>query len=520
MLKRLYPDLRIEIPDAMLYVGGDRIKRPGILHVGKDAWRDVERFLPALWENNLYVEDDSGHTTVMHADGSLLCRMRSEQHLSFFHLAKRQAISAVELWHHLRGLSAGMSIKDSDRCFQPIKNVQSSITKTLGPLRIVAPDTGRREVAATVGEDSRIFLTRFDKTFGVANRVFALANEMHLPVCGREPDAEWTKQSLFFRKPVSNVEELHQWIRATDQMLNGTFPRIPKLIDKPKSMASTVFRIVRVLKDRLAGERFATYELEKRCLDKARIQNQRINDIQDTDALAVQYEVLSLLRDVFEESNKLREQMAKQSDWLATLAENKLATDFSKRLTSETHRFIELRERAVWPDDDHRVFSDDVNSQLAEQAIELEKPIKRGQWTTVWKQLFKFSQIIIEFTTDSAVEQSGEELLDRFNRVLGANKADFNVIRYLRHRGVHGVAYKRKNDDTKKRIHQEWVTAQNWAKQCLGRAWSWGKKDGPRTVFFDDERDMHITPLEGTQVKVGLLTSANEALEKLRAAKS
>jgi len=212
--------------------------------------------------------------------------------------------------------------------------------------------------------------------------------------------------------------------------------------------------------------------------------------------------------------------MTKQRDWLATLEENELVTDFSKRLSSETDRFIELRERAVWPDDNRHVFSKDSNSQLAEQASELKQPIGRVQWKGVWKMLFESCRIVITFTTDSEAEQSGEEMLDRFNGVLGDDQAIFNVIRYMRNRSAHGVSYKGKDDDVKQRIHKEWVTLQNWTKQCLGRSWNWRKQDGPRTVFYDDERDMHLTPLEGTQVKVGLLTAANKALEKFQPAKS
>jgi hypothetical protein len=134
--------------------------------------------------------------------------------------------------------------------------------------------------------------------------------------------------------------------------------------------------------------------------------------------------------------------------------------------------------------------------------------------------LFEFSQIVTSFTTDSGAKHSGEEFLERFNTVLGENKADFNVIRYLRHRKSHGSSYSGLKDKEKQRIHQEWVTAKKWAKNCLGWVWSWNKKAGPRTTFFDDDRDMHITPHEGTQIKLSLLKAANEALQKLQPPKS
>ncbi|MBI2478928.1 MAG: hypothetical protein HYV60_09930 [Planctomycetia bacterium] len=207
-----------------------------------------------------------------------------------------------------------------------------------------------------------------------------------------------------------------------------------------------------------------------------------------------QQQILSSLAEVMNESVRHRGQMKHPDEWIKTLPANEFQLSLDERLVAETNRFIELRDRAVWPDDGSRVFSDDVNSQVADHAAELAKSIVNGQWKHVWTKLFEFGHMIISVTTDSGATHSGPDLLERFDAVLAKDKSDFAVVRYLRHRAAHGVSFKGLDDESKKRVHQEWLTTQKWAKRCIGRRWSWNEKSGPRTVFFDEERDMRLTP--------------------------
>ena len=378
------------------------------------------------------------------------------------------------------------------------------------------PTIRRPEPVAPTSEVPNVSLTPFDEVAEMASQVYELAKECHSLICQKEPVTDWVKWSVVFRKPVDNTKSLKGWIDAADKMFNGTFSRLPTLGDDSKALASSVFQLLRILADRVDGRRFPVYELEKRYIGSARIQRPQIEQLDDDDALPMQRQILSSLAEVMNESVRHCRQMMHPDEWIKSLAANEFWLSLDEQLVAETNRFIELRDRAVWPDDGKRVFSDDVNSQVADHAGELAKSIANGQWTTVWKRLFEFGHMIISVTTDSGASQSGSDFLERFNAVLAKDQSDFAVILHLRHRKAHGVSYTGLKEDSKKKIHGEWLTSQRWAKRYLGRRWSWNEKTGPRTVFFDDERDMRLTPLEGTEVKLALLVAVNRCLEKFR----
>lgn len=98
------------------------------------------------------------------------------------------------------------------------------------------------------------------------------------------------------------------------------------------------------------------------------------------------------------------------------------------------------------------------------------------------------------------------------SRGLRRRMSVLDILWCMKHRNAHGATYSHLPGDMQRKVHKEWISVQAWVANRIGRRWSWTAGD-PRKNFFDEDRDLHMTALEGSHAKLELLTAVNSGLE-------
>ena len=180
MLKKYAPDIRVEVRSPAL-------QRPAA--VGSRTWNyakdaghgtSFSAVLSYLWMGRLSAQDEEGHLAILERDGSVVCRIRSESRLDFFRLSRREAISCVELWHELRGCVAGLTIEDTNRCFDPIRESRSRLACVERiEIRAVHPSSPRPLPLIIAKDEESLPLTPEDDVLALSCRVYRKIDGFH-----------------------------------------------------------------------------------------------------------------------------------------------------------------------------------------------------------------------------------------------------------------------------------------------------------------------------------------------------
>ncbi len=199
----------------------------------------------------------------------------------------------------------------------------------------------------------------------------------------------------------------------------------------------------------------------------------------------------------------------------------------NERLKDAFKKFTNAYDDARWTGTQQRVFQDAARQPLVDGAepicASVSAPTNKGKWD----ELFAFALIIIKATTDSLKEAkvaptdeggtpveiadkpslNEQELRQKVEKELGKEQYRIlDVLFLMRCRDSHTEVAEKAD---------EWNRIQKYAAACLGRRWSGSRQTSETSPFFDG-REMQLTELEATELKLILLEKAAKAISGLR----
>jgi hypothetical protein len=539
MLKKYAPDLRVEVRSP----APCDLRRRGVqdleLCEGRRAWQVIERVLGYLWTGQVSCEDEEGHLSIREHDGRMVCRIRSESRLDFFQLSSREAISCVELWHELRGRVASLTIKDANRCFDPIRGWRQHLADAVERIEIRAvrpPEAGHPLAAAqagpvTVGPDEEIVaLTRL--AYHGIEQFFGDIREVLHDIEEANDASQITQHADAFQRAVHGPAELARWISTARQLCVDNLVRFPALPEdeesdreeppsdiievhlpalspesgKPGSQFGDIFKLLQVLDDRFARRRCHYYRIEERFLNKA-ARRKYVTDLSThEDCRKVQAALSQLIGGAFASSQNDKKHYA-PARWQAKLRPNLLRVPRATQLDNAFCRFRELHDKCVWQDTGARVFRPDASRELADVTPDLRQCIEAADNRDVWKALFNFGKQICDVTTESLecpAGQESKEVCDRFLQCLEpGSRPAFETFYRLRNRAAH--RYRPEH-------YPDWVAIQNDAAKRLGRPLVKSRRVPNVRLFATG--DLQLTRWEGNELKIQHLLAACKALQR------
>ena len=510
MLKKYAPDIRVEVRSPALL----SLRRRGVqdleLCEGRRAWNVVQRVLSYLWTGRLSPQDEEGHLAIHEQDGSILCRIRSESRLNFFRLSRREAISCVELWHELHGRVASLTIEDTNRYFDPIRESRSRLALAVEriEIRAVHPSSPKPLPLIVAKDEESLPLTPEDDVLALSCRVYRKIDGFHRFTKTDADSTESTQYADSFQRVTRSRPELVTWIDVARRLCVDGLVRLPKLLPEgEKTGFGDVFKLLQVLDDRFAGRRSHYYLIENRFLNKV-VQRKDVADLSTADqSRTVQAELLKLLERTFARS--LQEKtVSGMVRWQGSLRDNPLRlSSINNALEDACCTFCDLHGKCVWHDTGAKLFRSEATLQLAVVTPRLRQCIAASANPDVWQELFRFGKDICDVTTELLEYSAGQDdkgVKERFHQCLDPDsQAVFKVLFLLRNREAHPLT---------REMYRDWVTIQSNAAKRLGRRWGkHGPPSGDSILFAAG--DLELTELEGTELKVQYLKAACEALK-------
>lgn len=511
MLRSQHPDLRIEIPEAVVSNASRRIKRPPDLHEGKKAIRSLERVLSALWKGKLSTELD-GHLNIKNPDGTVLCRVRSDGELGFLELSRREALAVTELWHRLNGWQACLVTKDNDACYAPLRAWRERIRKVLEGISIRASDRLAIPAIQATDEPADVGLTPEDQTRQVLRELYEALQEFHEDACPTPLTNDALQLVPKLTQPVASPDEFKEWIEAAHQLCIDEHPQLPGMHNEGQPGANkwSPFEVLHIFYGRVREERAREYKCVAYWLNNA-VRKHFLDEVAEGDWLAIQRRVGQLLCNAFRVVLQRRAQMSPDG-WRALLKPNVYLDGVEKSIEAAYLRFVKAHHDARWPGVGKPIFSNEARLELERNAGALHDPvmIRSPSNREAWEALCEFAKVLVKCTTDALAAKEGmsnDETLKEFKKAMTKEEIKvWDVIYAMRNRAAHPPSRKRRD---------EWKFIQTTCADWLDRR-------GPRRPEGATQRmhgpdDLVLTVLEVNELKAKILSELAASLEKCRA---
>jgi hypothetical protein len=505
MLKKCSPDIHVEVRSPAPYP----LRRRGVHDLesceGPRAWKIIERVLTHLWTGKLSTQDEEGHLSILEHDGSVVCRIRSDSRLDFFQLSKREAIACVELWHELRGRVASLTVKDTNRCFDPIRQWRSELAIAIDQIEIRAlHPSGPMPEPPTVPIGS-VPLTPEDDILDLSRRAYENIGRFHDYIPRPDPDvpAFIHNGAVDFHQVVSDRDGLKTWVSTVRRLCIDSLSRFPASLP-----SGDIFKLLQVLDDRFSRRRGYRYKIEEEFLN-AVVRRKDVGSLSNNDECRkIQAELLRRLQRCFETSLEDRATQGR-SQWTRSLHDNLLRLSLESQLEDASRTFHELHVRCAWPDNSAIVFYAEAARLLANMLPDLQRCIAESSTSSeVWRELFSFGKQICDVTTELLECPAGQTLQDvrnRFNKCLGPESdAVFRMLYRLRNRAAHPL---RPEGDS------DWRAIQHDAARRIGIRLQRGNRPVQEGGLFGPEH-LQLTSLEGNELKVQYLQDACKGLRR------
>lgn len=351
-VRHLCGDLRIEIPDSVMFEGGRRIAKDVELHEGKQAYRDVAYLLSKVWQLHLSADSDDGHVVFRDASSRVVARLRCERNDGFFLLEKKEAFACLELWHRLHGLWSGMNPRSHEAVFRQIHAFREKLRGSLD--RISIPRDQRPPEPITPPEDGEII--SLEK--GPAGEIQRNAGPLW-SLLRTFRDATETREAMQPRvaslvsaltTPVKSIKELGQWLETCRRVVNSMCTVLPT-----DEQRDSVWITLRILDDRVAGRRGAFYDVERVAVRSSWHRHQpkpprydgAIQSIPDGVASWLQAGLVSAMRQSLEASLSVFHAQGREA-WLNTVHDNCDAESLQRRVTQSKQRLCEAIGASRW----------------------------------------------------------------------------------------------------------------------------------------------------------------------------
>ena len=513
MLKQVYGEIKIEIQQKTKLFNKHRLTIPAELHEGKTAWRDIERsLLPAIWCNNVIVEDEDGQVVIKDIqDNLIICKLRSgDKKLDFFFLSKRDAIGSVELWHQVQGLVNCLRVRDADECFGDIKEIYRRLSKCLGDISLKAPDVTPRRLAVRdpSATTSPLHLTHVEKFLRDVAKLF---ERIHYFVSTEERDGESLAGieavGVQFQRQVKNRSEFKEWITFAQKIFVFGIQRLP-ISDGAKALK--VIRTIDVLADRLNGKRSAWYLCEQSALKSSGASSKAIEETESGWFDLQRYVVRELL---YETWNFVRPRQGLEiKKWINSIDNNPWAMTPEGKLEKKVREFIALRQTAVQGKNRSPMFTaeQDIDDRLVSATAQICKVISRPSEKRRWHDLGKWAELINEYFSEAWNKEDDGMVFER-KFAKGENSRFLDVFYKLRCRGAHGWSAASLSKEVKKTNFVDFDTIQKWAADEIGLVFRKKTKKDEQTTYFQ-EPFLRLTDIEVQEVQVAILDGLNKFL--------
>lgn len=498
---------------------------------GRRAWKVVERVLAHLWTGKLIADDDGGHVSITEPDGNVVCRLRSDEAMEFFRLSKHEAVACVELWHQLSGRVASLTVKDTNRCFDPIRRWQAELTRAFEHVTIRCAKVPRSPALATLAAESAP-LTRADDLYELSRQTYGRIDDFRKQTTAAKSIHEsWVGAATEFQRAVTDRESLVSWISAARGLCVDSLSLLPRSGSAPRTIPGgsssdiagdkmeyreepapkafsgdvfkgDIFKLIQVLHDRFSERRNYRYNIERQFLEKC-VKRGDVGGISTADQCQdIQTALLRCLNGRFERS--LLEKGIGPDRWKESLITNALRIQVETRLEEAAKKFREGHAQCIWEDSKTPTFQVEATALLANVVPCLAHPLVLGTSKEIWKQLFDFGKQIADVTTELLECPQGQEraeAVERFLICLRNERAVFDILFQLRNRAAH---------PEDRRYLLAWIGTQKDVARRLGIAWN-SNRQKLEEQFFGPEH-LHLTALEGNELKAQLLEGACEGL--------
>jgi hypothetical protein len=498
MLRHICPGFTLEVyPSIAELTRTHETVEPQVL-AGRPAWRAAERVLTYLWTGRMSARREGSAVVVVTEGDSLRCRITAEKNVAYFTLAKQPAICCAELWHRAYGLASSLSTRSTGPQFEAIRRIHGTLTDALR--RVEMEMSAPRELAELPVQAALAggALTPAEDTANLATEVEALLREFRQFSHAEPLPGDWDNLASRFLQTAQTGSDLHEWMAAASTLMTKRLNVHPAL-SAPREQGPCAFQFLRISADVNAARRVFGYEVYSKYLSHVLALGPA--DL-DRRSLQVQAEILQDLRSRFLATQRER-QRVELAQWRQKLVANPWARSMSDRLRVAVESFRIAQSDGRVGGGRTALFQSSTTALMAECMSELRREVEEIVSGARWTRLYDTADLLIKLTTDSLegapcsderADERDKRMVEEFKRLLPkTQESHLNKIFLMRCQGAHPP-----------KLDREWQkkATVKYVAGILGRA------------AAKDCRDLELTSLEASEVKLNLITEMTEVIRQ------
>jgi hypothetical protein len=412
VLRQLCPGLQIELsPQSFRSDDGD-VTYEGEKLSGNSAISIIKVLLTQSWAGHLRPQKVAGGVAFEASGGVVLANVLAEKNIDFFLLDRRAALKTTELWYYLRGWASGMRVKSPDHCFAPLHVIQQRVQKTLVGVSISVnqPNATTVESEKRGLHDNSMELQN-SETFSLHPSVkdvpqqatiFTTSyNEFHEAIANNTHETELTSLLVNLRVPAKSNANFVLWVQTLSEVIFGHLEKLPAVDAGRKGNLVDAVELVRILPDRVNGNRSLGYRVESQFLHQIGLRENNIVAVGDGSYTLLQSRCLQLLQQTFSDSLKLRGKKWAPDEWLTRQRVNEWCRPLDETIAGEVKLLAVHLENARWKTTGDPIFIQRARKQLRKDSQVLSSECESETSQAAWIHLFSICQKLNKILLDS-----------------------------------------------------------------------------------------------------------------------